>query len=422
MGEKVYKPRHPKRTKLWQCLHVHFDDYLNHYKEKYEKTYGYLRPIIEDVVNKYLECGDLSKGFARIVCQKCKQEYLLAFSCRGRWFCPSCHQKKVLHFGENITANIAYPVPHRQYVFCLPIMLRAYFKHDREMLTKLCQQAYKCLQEFMRASLRLPQGQAGMVMAIQTYGEYLNFHPHIHAAVADGLFTSQGMFYVMPRLNTQALEEMFRVRVIRLLVAKRKLAKDLGGKLLGWRHSGFSVHKGEVVKREARLGLERLAQYIIRNLFSEEKMMYNEKMGSIIYRSKPNPKVKGNFKVFTAGEFIGAITQHIPDKGFQLVRYYGWYSNKCRGIRAKIKKCEVARGLQKTETEIIDISSCQAPKVPSKKWRELIKKIWEVDPLICPRCGGEMRIVALLDDSEIIEKILRHLNTSPRIPRLFRRG
>ncbi len=64
MGEKVYKSRHPKRTKLWQCLHVHFDDYLSHYKEKYEKSHGYLRPIVLEVVKKYLECGDLSKGFA----------------------------------------------------------------------------------------------------------------------------------------------------------------------------------------------------------------------------------------------------------------------------------------------------------------------------------------------------------------------
>ena len=176
-------------------------------------------------------------------------------------------------------------------------MLRVYFKHDREMLTKLCQLAYKCVQEFMRTSLRLPQGQVGMVMAIQTYGEYLNFHPHIHAVVADGLFTSQGMFYVMPRINTRVLEEMLRIRVIRMLVAERKLAKDLAGKLLSWRHSGFSVHNGNPVKREARLGLERLAQYIIRNPFSEEKMLYNEKTGSVIYRSKPNPKIKENFKV-----------------------------------------------------------------------------------------------------------------------------
>ena len=42
-----------------------------------------------------------------------------------------------------------------------------------------------------------------------------------------------------------------------------------------------------------------------------------------------------NFEVFTLCDFIAAITQHIPDKSFQLVHYYGWYSNKMRGRRAK---------------------------------------------------------------------------------------
>ena len=41
-----------------------------------------------------------------------------------------------------------------------------------------------------------------------------------------------------------------------------------------------------------------------------------------------------NFEVFTPCDFIAAITQHILDKSFQLVRYYGWYSNKMRGRRA----------------------------------------------------------------------------------------
>ena len=121
-------------------------------------------------------------------------------------------------------------------------MLRAYFKHDREMLAKLCRLTYESLLEFMRTSLRLSQGQVGMVMAIQTYGEYLNHHIHLHAVVADGLFKNRDMFYVMPRINTKPLEELFRVRVIRMLVAERKLAKDLAGKLLSWKHSGFSVH------------------------------------------------------------------------------------------------------------------------------------------------------------------------------------
>ena len=86
--KKSINPASLKEQSWGQCLHAHFADYLKHYKEKHEKSHGYLRPIVEEVVNKYLECGDLSKGFARVVCKKCRREYLLAFSCRGRWFCP----------------------------------------------------------------------------------------------------------------------------------------------------------------------------------------------------------------------------------------------------------------------------------------------------------------------------------------------
>lgn len=62
----------------------------------------FLKPAVEEVVDKYLDCGDLTKCFARLPCDKCNKDYLRAFSCRGRWFCPSRHQKKVLLFGEFI--------------------------------------------------------------------------------------------------------------------------------------------------------------------------------------------------------------------------------------------------------------------------------------------------------------------------------
>ncbi len=125
MVEQVYRPRRPKKSPLWQCLCAHFYDFIQAYPEKYEKKYGFLKPVVEDVVNNYLDCGDLSKGFARIYCENCKKSMLLPFSCKGRWFCPSCHEKKVLLFGEFITGTIAFPVPHRQYVFSLPIMWKA---------------------------------------------------------------------------------------------------------------------------------------------------------------------------------------------------------------------------------------------------------------------------------------------------------
>ena len=58
---------------------------------------------------------------------------------------------------------------------------------------------------------------------------------------------------------------------------------------------------------------------------------------------------------------------------------------------------------------VIDVSEHKPRRIPSKKWRELIKKVWEADPLLCPLCQKEMRIVALIDDQAVIERILRHL-------------
>jgi hypothetical protein len=58
---------------------------------------------------------------------------------------------------------------------------------------------------------------------------------------------------------------------------------------------------------------------------------------------------------------------------------------------------------------LIDVSAFKPRRIPSKKWRELIKNVWEADPLLCPRCQHEMRIVALIDEADVIERILRHL-------------
>jgi hypothetical protein len=46
----------------------------------------------------------------------------------------------------------------------------------------------------------------------------------------------------------------------------------------------------------------------------------------VIDRSRLNAKINRNFEVFTSSDFLAAITQHVPDKGVQMVRYYGWYS------------------------------------------------------------------------------------------------
>ena len=48
-------------------------------------------------------------------------------------------------------------------------------------------------------------------------------------------------------------------------------------------------------------------------------------------------------------------------------------------------------------------------KLPARKWRDLILQTWHVDPLQCPVCQKQMRIIAVIDSPEVVEKILRHL-------------
>ena len=48
------------------------------------------------MIERFIACGDPREGFARIYCDACRHEFLLAYSCKTRTFCPSCHQKRVL--------------------------------------------------------------------------------------------------------------------------------------------------------------------------------------------------------------------------------------------------------------------------------------------------------------------------------------
>lgn len=268
------------------------------------------------------------------------------------------------------------------------------------------------------------------MLTLHTFGDYLNFHPHIHAIATDGLFDRAGVFTPLPEAKLRALRDLFRAKVFRLLVQRKRLSPALVHKFMQWKHSGFNLFCSDPVKGTHRAGLEKMAQYILRHSFAVEKMTYYTQSGRVIYHSRLNPSTRRNFEVFTATDFLAAITQHIPEKGAQAVKYYGWYSNKARGQRAKARA--VVAGLQTVPLPLTvglpdqpgDLAvkttarseTCAeqgiAPrcKIPTRVWRELIKRAWDVDPLLCPKCGGQMRLISLIEEEEVIEKILRHLD------------
>jgi hypothetical protein len=108
-----------------------------------------------------------------------------------------------------------------------------------------------------------------------------------------------------------------------------------------------------------------LEEYILRNPFSVEKMTLEWPADMVIYHSRLNAKINRNFEVFTATDFLAAITQHIPDKSAQMVRYYGWYSNKMRGVRQRWLPPELV-------VRRPGLSPPPPLKLPSKRWRDLL--------------------------------------------------
>jgi len=318
----------------------------------------------------------------------------------------------VVQFGHHLKETVLYPVPHRQYVFSIPKIVRKFFLYDRKLLGKLSQCAAKSLSQFFRISLGKKFGTPGIVVAIQTFGDYVRWHPHLHALVADGLFLESGYFFVMVKADLRPLRELFRARVLKMLKKEGLIDDTFIEMLMSWHHvSGFNIHNEVRISPNDEKGVENLAQYIIRNTFSLEKLKYHEKTNSVLYRSKmTHGRNKKNFQVFSPLEFIAAITQHIPEQSFQLVRYYGWYSNRMRGDRRRRQELDEEDSTsQVADSRVINSKSYKPKRIPSLLWLACIKKVWEVDPLTCPKCAGEMRIISFIYQHQVIRKILEHL-------------
>lgn len=114
-NQSSYQPRSSKNSAYHRLVEDNFEKLELVWDSKYQQMYGYWRPHVLDVIQKYLDCGDPHLGFARVKCSGCNTEYLLPFSCKCRGFCPSCHQRRVVEFGEYLHEEILLGIPHRQW-------------------------------------------------------------------------------------------------------------------------------------------------------------------------------------------------------------------------------------------------------------------------------------------------------------------
>jgi hypothetical protein len=442
----IYRPRRPQSSPLYRLLQDHFEALAGIYEERFEHRYGPWRPVVREVVEKFLDCGLLEPGFARVRCEECGAEFLLAFSCKCRYFCPSCHAKRLAIWCDWLESELLLPIPHRQYVFSIPKRLRPYFLYDRRLLGMLSRVAYETLRDFMHSTLGEDDVVPGAISSIQTHGTLANWHPHLHVLVTDGAFRPGGTFVPLGAHSIEILTEAFRRAMLRAFVRHGLFTEEVAASMLAWPHSGFHLHNEVRLQGDDRRGVLQLARYSARAPIALARITYDADQQQVLVTSDKSDGPTAGTHAFDPLDFLAQLTTHIPRKGTHMVRYYGAYSSR---RRAEWRRQGVGPWMEQSPEEqagggngaggtagqppdvaldpdvvpptVPDHDRGQQPSEPPpqppsptraalrKRWAELLRRIFEVHPLACPHCGGEMRIIAFILEPTVIDAILRHL-------------
>jgi hypothetical protein len=198
--------------------------------------------------------------------------------------------------------------------------------------------------------------------------------------------------------------------------------------MLSWNTSGFSLDASVLIDAQDREGLERLIRYCARPIFASSRLeQAGDKLKYIL--SKP---LKGEKVLFLKPfELLDRLAKLIPPPRYHRHFYHGVLAPNAP-LRTKIRALagkephlarqslqEIIGSDQATPTLLTSVSAWinsineeETFRKISLGWAKLIARVYEVLPLICPRCKGTMKIIAFIEEKETIQKILTCLNES----------
>lgn len=389
----------------------HFGSFQEEYARHYESQLGFYRPIWDETLRRFFECGDPRFGLARFQCGGCAYNLYVPFSCKTRLFCPSCHQKRLELWQTDVLQHVIHQeMPHRFWTFSIPKRLRIYFQYRHKLLTHLVQAAkqtvFLALSDNTRRSFIAP----GMITLIQTAGDELNFNCHLHALITDGVvnyaepnnITLQRCFHY----DFQQITELFRLCVLRLLFKHHVIVQNVVDNMVTWKNSGFHVHVSEPFTDSERM--RTCLEYSFRAPVTLNRLKYDQGHRRVCYTTKKNKSL-----VLKANDFIAAVIQHIPDRYQNMRRYAGFYAAnvRLRIERAKAESCKDVTSQNTTRTDDVPVVR-ETSKVA---WASLIARIFGDKPTQCPQCGDEMRLVGFDFDTRFLHDIPQMQRAPPKI-------
>ena len=178
----------PEETTLYRIVQSHLNTFLAFVDTQ---TGGSGLPtFVTDEFDAFLACGILAHGFLRLRCDGCKEEKLVAFSCKRRGICPSCGTRRMAEAAAHRMDHVIPKVPVRQWVLSFPIPLRSLFAVNPELLAPILQIIHRAIATFLidQTGIKRDQAATGAVTLIQRFGSAANLNVHLHALVLDGVY------------------------------------------------------------------------------------------------------------------------------------------------------------------------------------------------------------------------------------------
>lgn len=354
---------------IQEILSDHWDSFL--------PSHPNIRSVVCTEVAKVIGCGDPNNGCAFYVCPDCGAYKFVPFRCHSR-FCNTCGTAYQEDRASTISRKLI-SCKHRHIVFTIAQELRIYFRKYRNLLHVLFRSAAQVIQDWLYNQNHCEQFSAGMVVALHTFGRDLKWNPHIHMLItegASGKFTEWKKFHHFPFV-------MLRKKWRTTLLANMKDAmpsselknfNSLVSKLYKLYPEGFYVNAPSKEAFNSPMTVAKyITRYISRPVMAQSRITnYDGKDVTYWYQRHEDNKII--FVTEHAHKFIEKLIIHIPEKGFNMLRYYGLYAMPDKRTANLI---HLVRNRSRSFERF------------SRLWAVRIEIAFHRDPLKCP-CGGYM--------------------------------
>ncbi|MEK7862303.1 MAG: transposase zinc-binding domain-containing protein, partial [Chloroflexota bacterium] len=215
-----YRPRRTETTALYRVVADHVETMLQDARDRSPHGFGLPRHV-ERSFRRYLDCGVLARGFARVRCAACHYEVLVPFSCKTRGLCPSCDGRRMADTAAHLVDRVLPMAGYRQWTLSFPRWLRIRLLRDPRLVSELLTAFVRIVFAYHRRRARdlgIRFGAAGAVTAVQRFGSFVNANLHFHTLIPDGVWQEHPdgtvTFHALPPPTDDDVERL-AARVVR---------------------------------------------------------------------------------------------------------------------------------------------------------------------------------------------------------------